>query len=69
MAYDEEKAKAMRGADEPDGDEAPDDKEEETGGEPSEEEIQAAKRLKSALASNDWRAVCAAVKDLAGESY
>ena len=62
MAYDEAKAKTMRGDAEPD----PEDPEEESEGEgPSEEELAAAKRLGAALEAKNWRAVCAAVKDLA----
>lgn len=62
MAYDEAKAKTMRGDAEPD----PEDPEEEFEGEgPSEEELAAAKRLGAALEAKNWRAVCAAVKDLA----
>lgn len=63
MAYDEAKAKAMRGDPEPD----PEDPNEAAEGEgegPSEEELAAAKRLGAALAAKDWRAVCAAVKDI-----
>ncbi len=64
MAFDEAKAKAMRGDPEPD----PEDPAEESEGEgPSEEEIMAAKRLKAGLAASDWAAICAAVKDLKGD--
>ena len=63
MAYDEGKAKAMRGDTEPD----PEDPEEGAEGEgeaPSEEELAAAKRLCAAVESKNYRAIVAAVKDL-----
>ena len=63
MAYDEGKAKAMRGDPEPD----PEDPAEGADGEgeaPSEEELAAAKRLCAAVESKNYRAIVAAVKDL-----
>ena len=63
MAYDEGKAKAMRGDPEPD----PEDPAEGAEGEgeaPSEEELAAAKRLCAAVESKNYRAIVAAVKDL-----
>ena len=63
MAYDEGKAKAMRGDPEPD----PEDPAAGADGEgdaPSEEELAAAKRLCAAVESKNYRAIVAAVKDL-----
>jgi hypothetical protein len=61
MAYDELKAKAMRGDPEPD----PADPAEESEGEgPSEEDLAAAKRLCLAVEGKNYRAIVAAVKDL-----
>ncbi len=65
MPYDEAKAKAMRGDPEPDPEDPAEASEGE--GEPSEEELSAAKRLAAAISAKDYRAICAAVKDLKGE--
>lgn len=63
MAYDEAKAKAMRGDPEPDpGD--PNVAEEKSEGEPSAAEIAAARRVLAAIKANDARALCAALKDV-----
>ena len=61
MAYDEAKAKAMRGDPEPDGDEGEATDEGEA---PSEETIAAAKRLCAAVEAKNYRAIVAAVKDI-----
>ena len=62
MAYDESKAKAMRGDSEPD----PEDPEEgaEGEGEPTPAELAAARRAIAAVKAGDARAFCAAIKDI-----
>jgi hypothetical protein len=65
VAFDEAKAKAMRGEPAP----ADEPEEEKTGGEPTPAELAACRRVLAAISANDPRALCAALKDVDDDDY
>lgn len=69
MAYDANKAKAMRGDPEPDPEDPNEGAEGESEGEPTPAELAAARRAIAAVKAGDARAFCAAIKDIDDDDY